>query len=129
MVISGPPWNADSVGGPCTEPSGIHDGMNDNPYATEEGRQLALQKSVETRSARADLRAQMRAGDVALADLRGRVEDPVVGRMTIRAALTAQKGIGVLRAIKIEDTVGVTETKRLRGLGPRQWDTLLQLVG
>ena len=103
--------------------------MNDNPYATEEGRQLALQKSVEARSARAELRAQIRAGDVSLADLRGRVEDPVVGRMTIRSALTARKGVGVLRAIKIEETVGVTETKRLRGLGPRQWDTLLQLVG
>ena len=103
--------------------------MNDIPHATEEGRQIALKKSVEARSARADLRAQMRAGDVSLADLRGRVEDPVVGRMRIRSALTAQKGIGVLRAIKIEETVGVTETKRLGGLGPRQWDTLLELVG
>lgn len=90
---------------------------------------MALQKSVEARSARADVRARMRSGDVSLADLRGRVADPVVGRMTIRSALTAIKGIGVLRAIKIEEAVGVTQTKRLRGLGPRQWDTLLNLVG
>ena len=103
--------------------------MNDNPYANEEGRRIAQQKSVEARSARAKLRAQMRTGDVALADLRGRVEDPVVGRMTIRSALTAVKGIGVLRAITIEEAVGVTQTKRLRGLGPRQWDALLELVG
>lgn len=103
--------------------------MNDNPYANEEGRRIAQVKSVEARSARAELRKKMRAGDVALADLRGRVEDPIVGRMTIRSALTALKGVGVLRAIKIEETVGVTETKRLRGLGPRQWDTLLDLVG
>lgn len=103
--------------------------MNDNPYANEEGRHLALQKSVEARSARAELRAQMRAGDVTLADLRGRVDDPIVGRMRIHDALTAQRGIAHMKANKIEAQVGVTATKRLRGLGPRQWDTLLQLVG
>ncbi|MYA40470.1 MAG: integration host factor [Gemmatimonadetes bacterium] len=108
---------------------GHSDAMSDNPYANEEGRQLSLQKSVEARSARAALRAQVRAGEVALADLRGRVDDPVVGRMRIHDALTAVNGIGHLRANKIETQVGVTATKRLRGLGPRQWDTLLQLVG
>ena len=37
---------------------------SDNPYAIEEGRQIALKKSVEARSARSNLRAKMRAGDV-----------------------------------------------------------------
>ena len=103
--------------------------MNDNPYATDEGRRIALEKSVEARSARSILRAKMRAGDVALADLRGRVDDPVVGRMRIHDALTAVRGIGHLKANKIQDEVGVTATKRLKGLGPRQWATLLDLVG
>lgn len=86
-------------------------------------------KAAAVRRERAELRAQLKAGDVSLSDLLGRVGDDTVGKMKVLAVLESLPGVGKVKARKAMERIGISDSRRLRGLGSRQRGQLLEDFG
>lgn len=96
------------------------------PQLSDEARRAALAKAAEVRRARAELKTQLKAGDVTLAELIGRADgDDVVGKMKVLAVLEALPGVGKVKARRTMDDVGIADSRRMRGLGDQQRAALL----
>lgn len=95
------------------------------PPLTEEQRRDALAKAADARRRRADLKEGLKAGVHTLEDLLG-MNDEVVAKMKVSAVLEALPGVGKVRARKIMDRLEISESRRIRGLGTKQKDSLLK---
>jgi len=90
-----------------------------------EQRVAALAKAAGTRRARAELKGRLKHGGATLADVLAAADsDDVVGRMRIGELLESLPGVGKTRAAQTVDRIGISPTRRLRGLGTRQRDAL-----
>ncbi|MCM2410783.1 integration host factor, actinobacterial type [Streptomyces sp. RKAG290] len=98
------------------------------PALTPSQRTEALQKAVAVRKERGDLMAQLKAGTLQLADLLAR-DDDVVGKLRMRRILESLPGIGTVRASQLLADLGVSESRRVQGLGTHQRARLLALFG
>lgn len=87
---------------------------------TDEQRAEALKKAQEVRHARAEIKAQIKAGDVTIPDLLDRVDDPIVGNMRVRDAIGAVKGYGKVTTAKLMGDLHIDAKRRFVGLGSRQ---------
>lgn len=97
------------------------------PQLTAEQRADALKKAAEARKQRAEIKEKLKLGSVTLAELLDKApNDELVGKMKVSAVLESLPGIGKVRSKKIMDTVGITETRRLQGLGVKQKQALLE---
>jgi hypothetical protein len=97
------------------------------PSLTPEQRQAALAKAAAARRERAELKEQLKMGSVSLKDLLGRAnDDDIVGKMKVVAALEALPGVGKVRARRAMDEIGISEARRIRGLGDQQRKALLE---
>lgn len=96
---------------------------------SDEVRREALIKAAAVRRERAELRTQLKAGDVSLSDLLDRVDDDTVGKMKVLAVLESLPGVGKVKARKTMERIGISESRRLRGLGNRQRGQLLEDFG
>ena len=56
-------------------------------------------------------------------------EDDVVGKMKVSAVLEAIPGVGKVRARKIMEEIGISESRRVRGLGAQQLAALEREFG
>ena len=92
---------------------------------SDEVRRAALVKAAEVRRERAELRGQLKAGDISLSDLLDRTGDDVVGKMKVLAVLESLPGVGKVKARRTMEQIGISESRRLRGLGSRQRAQLL----
>ena len=52
--------------------------------------------------------------------------DEIVGKMKVLAVLEALPGTGKVKARRLMETVGISETRRLQGLGAKQREALLE---
>ena len=52
--------------------------------------------------------------------------DEVIGKMKVVAVLESLPGVGKVRARRLMDEIGISETRRIRGLGAQQRDALLK---
>lgn len=60
-------------------------------------------------------------GSVSLDELLSSADnDDIVGKMKVVAALEALPGVGKVKARRIMDEIGISETRRIRGLGDQQ---------
>ncbi len=96
---------------------------------SDEVRRAALAKAAAVRKARAELRRQLKAGEVTLSEVLSRANDDVVGKMKVLAVLESLPGIGKVKARRTMTEVGISDNRRVRGLGSRQRTHLLQLFG
>jgi hypothetical protein len=96
------------------------------PPVSEEKRREALAKAADARRKRAALKERLKSGSTTLPDLFDRVEDEVVGKMKVSAVLESMPGVGKVRARKIMDRLEISETRRMRGLGAKQRESLLR---
>lgn len=96
---------------------------------SDDVRRAALAKAAEVRRERAELRTQLKAGDISLTDLLDRVEDDVVGKMKVLAVLESLPGVGKVKARRTMEQIGISESRRVRGLGTRQRSQLLDAFG
>jgi ribosomal protein S13 len=55
--------------------------------------------------------------------------DETIGKMKVLAVLEALPGVGKVKARRTMDEVGIAETRRVRGLGSQQRETLLKSFG
>lgn len=96
---------------------------------SDEVRRAALVKAAAVRRERAELRVQLKAGDIALSELLGRVGDDTVGKMKVLSVLESMPGVGKVKARRAMEQISISESRRLRGLGSRQRQRLLEEFG
>ena len=97
------------------------------PQLTPEQRQAALAKAAAARRERAELKEKLKMGTVSLKELLDRAnDDDIVGKMKVVAALEALPGVGKVKARRTMDDIGISETRRIRGLGEQQRKALLE---
>ena len=97
------------------------------PQLTDEQRKEALAKAAEARHARAELRANIKSGKVTLEEVLNS-DDPVATRMKVSALIESLPGYGKAKASKIMDELGISPTRRVKGLGARQREQLLEAL-
>ena len=96
------------------------------PPLTPEQRAAALDKAAAARRARAGLKVELKSGGTRLEDvLASGATDEVVGKMKVSALLESMPGVGRVRARQIMEEVGISESRRVRGLGANQISALL----
>jgi hypothetical protein len=95
------------------------------PTLTPEQRQQALEKAAEARRKRAELKGQLKSGNVTLAEVLNREDDDTVGKMKVASVLESLPGTGKVRARKIMEKLDISSSRRVRGLGSKQKDALL----
>jgi hypothetical protein len=95
------------------------------PTLTEEQRKQALEKAAEARRKRAELKGQLKSGKLTLRDVLGRESDDTVGKMKVSTVLESLPGVGKVRARKLMEKLDISASRRVRGLGAKQRDALL----
>jgi hypothetical protein len=95
------------------------------PTLTPEQRQQALEKAAEARRKRAELKTQLKSGNLTLATVLDKEDDETVGKMKVASVLESLPGVGKVRARKIMEKLDISASRRVRGLGSKQRDALL----
>lgn len=97
------------------------------PQLTPEQRQAALAKAAEARKARAEIKEKLKMGSLTLKELMVQgTGDETVGKMKVLAVLEALPGVGKVKARRTMEEIGISETRRIRGLGEQQKKSLLE---
>jgi guanylate kinase len=97
------------------------------PVLTEEERAAALAKARTSRAHRAEVKAEVRAGNLTVEqviELSG--TDEAVAKMRVSELLESIAGVGKVRAISILDRLGISRTRRIMGLGHHQRAALIK---
>jgi hypothetical protein len=104
--------------------------MANPPQLSPEQRTAALAKAAEARTARAELKEKLKMGSVTLAEALAKADsDEVIGKLKVLALLESLPGLGKVKARRVMEEIGISETRRVRGLGPQQRASLLQQLG
>jgi outer membrane protein TolC len=96
------------------------------PTLTPEQRAQALAKAADARKKRAELKQQLKTSKLSLRDILGRSGDDTVGKMKVSNVLESLPGVGKVRAQKIMEELDISASRRIRGLGSKQREQLLQ---
>lgn len=99
------------------------------PKLSDEQRKEALEKAKEARIKRAEVRDQLRSGKLTLKQIIDKKDDPVIGRMKVSTLIETLPGYGKAKSEKIMAELQIAESRRLRGLGERQQQALLERLG
>jgi hypothetical protein len=99
------------------------------PHLTQEEKMNALKKAQEMRSKRAQLRAQLKRGELSLQEVLDSADDEVVAKMRVAYLIESLPQVGKVTSKKIMDEIGINENRRVQGLGKRQRDELLKRLG
>lgn len=96
------------------------------PALSPEQRAAALEKAAIARRERAELKEKLKMGTLNLAELLEIAEkDDIVGKMKVLAVLESLPGVGKVKARRTMEDIGISETRRVRGLGEQQRKSLL----
>lgn len=97
------------------------------PQLTPEQRKAALEKAAQARHERAELREKIKSGKVSLAEVLDS-DDLIANRMKVSALIESLPGYGKAKAAKIMDELGISATRRVKGLGARQREQLIEAL-
>jgi hypothetical protein len=101
--------------------------MPQPPALTPEQRQAALEKAAKVRRERAEVKEKLKLGSLSLDELLSRADgDETVGKMKVVSVLESLPGLGKVKARRLMETVGISESRRLQGLGAKQRAELLK---
>jgi hypothetical protein len=96
------------------------------PALSPAQRQAALEKAAAARRLRAELKEKLKAGSMTLKDLLDQsAKDEVVAKMKVVAVLESLPGLGKVKARRLMEEIGISETRRIQGLGDQQRKKLL----
>ncbi|RYV52886.1 integration host factor, actinobacterial type [Pengzhenrongella frigida] len=100
------------------------------PPLTPEQRASALLKATAARQARAEVKNRLKFSQGTLSDVIAQgQQDDVIGKLKVVALLESLPGVGKVKARAIMTEVGISETRRVRGLGPHQVKALVERFG
>lgn len=97
------------------------------PQLSAEQRAAALEKAAAARRQRAELKEKLKMGSLDLKelfDLAGKEES--VGKMKVLAVLESLPGLGKVKARRVMEEIGISETRRVQGLGAKQREALFE---
>lgn len=96
------------------------------PPLTPEQRAAALEKAAGARRERAAVKNRLKYSQGSLGEViaLGR-ENEVIGKMKVSALLESMPGVGRVRARQIMEEIGISESRRVRGLGANQAAALI----
>lgn len=92
------------------------------PAQTDEQRKAALDKATVVRRHRAQVKKSLKEGETSLSEA---LCDEKCDRMRVSELLRALPGVGAARAEAIMEDLGISEGRRVKGLGTRQRRELL----
>jgi transposase len=93
---------------------------------TPEQRAAALEKAAVARRERAAVKNRLKYAQGSLKEvIADGKHNEVVGKMKVSALLESMPGVGRVRARQIMEEVGISESRRVRGLGTNQISALL----
>ena len=97
------------------------------PQLSDEQRKAALEKAAAARHARAELRDKIKRGEITLEEVLDS-EDPIASRMKVSALIESLPGYGKAKAARIMTELGISPSRRVKGLGARQREQLLEAL-
>lgn len=101
--------------------------MTQPPQLSDEQRQAALAKAAEVRRERAELKERLKMGSITLEELLDQGEDnETIAKMKVLTVLESLPGVGKVKARRTMETIGISETRRVRGLGDQQRKSLIE---
>lgn len=101
--------------------------MPNPPKLTPEQRQAALAKAAEARRVRAEVKELLKTGSLSLSELMDQAEtDEMLGGIKVERMIAAMPGMGKIKAKRLMESIGIADSRRLRGLGDRQREALLK---
>lgn len=96
---------------------------------TDEQRAAALAKAGEARRARAEMKELLSTGSMTLAEVFAKAEaDDIIAGTKIYPVVVAMPGMGKVTTKRLFEEHGISETRRIRGLGSRQKQLLVDLL-
>ena len=100
------------------------------PSLTPEQRQAALDKAAEARRVRAEVKKKLKDRALSLKELFDVSDtDDTVAKLKVVSVLESLPGVGKVKARRIMEDIGISESRRVRGLGPQQRQSLLEQLG
>lgn len=100
------------------------------PPLTPEQRAAALEKAAAARRVRAELKVRLKSSGTSLYDVLASGEtDEAIGKMRVVAVLEAMPGVGKVKAQRLMDKHGISQSRRVRGLGVKQREALEREFG
>jgi len=104
--------------------------MANPPSLSPEQRAAALKKAAEVRTQRAELKEKLKMGSIRLAEALDACDtDEVIGKLKVLALLESLPGVGKVKARRIMEDIGISDTRRVAGLGAQQRKALLEQLG
>ncbi|MBT0995173.1 30S ribosomal protein S13 [Cellulomonas sp. DKR-3] len=100
------------------------------PPLTPEQRAAALQKAAAARQARAEVKNRLKYSQAKLSDVIAQgQQDETIGKLKVVSLLESLPKVGKVKARAIMADIGISETRRVRGLGPHQVAELVKQFG
>jgi hypothetical protein len=91
------------------------------PEMTDEQRTAALERAGLARRTRAEIKALLKTGSLTFEDVLERAsEDDLVAGTRVKAIVVSMPGMGKITTKRLMEEIGISETRKLRGLTPRQ---------
>jgi hypothetical protein len=88
---------------------------------TPQERAAALAKAAAARKSRAALRERLKHSGASLDEVfAAGASDEAIGKMRVSAVLESMPGVGKVRAQRIMEKIGISASRRVRGLGTHQ---------
>jgi len=97
------------------------------PTLTHEQRVAASRAAVANRRRRAEVKKLVKSGDLSLEFALAENEE-CVAQMRAYDLISALPAIGEVKAARIMKSAAIAQTRRIRGLGPRQREQLFQAL-
>lgn len=94
------------------------------PTMTPEQRAAALEKARVVRAKRSEITNKLAMGLTTPAEVLDQIDDPIIGRMKVKAFVNALPGFGKVKTEKLMEELGIPAERRLQGLGSNQMAAL-----
>ncbi|MDR0888277.1 MAG: integration host factor [Coriobacteriales bacterium] len=99
------------------------------PQLTPEQRQEALKKAAEARKARSELREKVKTGKLTIAQVLKTEGDKTIDKIKVVTLIQSLPGWGKAKTLKLLEDLDISETRRVKGLGERQREALIEKLG
>lgn len=97
------------------------------PTLTSEQLAAASAAAARARAARADVCSRLKAGELQISQVLDMASaDEILSKLKVSSMLQALPGIGTVKAQALMDRLGISNSRRLRGLGSHQLAALKQ---
>lgn len=97
------------------------------PKLTAEQRRAALAKAAEARRMRAEIKELLKTGSLTFPEVLERAEtDDIIAGTKVNSIIVSLPGVGKIKAKRTMEELEIAPNRRLRGLGTRQREALLE---